>query len=286
MLFHVLITADISGIGRADKSSLPQQTLMELFVQDIPKETLEAYFIENCGNFKDIEKWYGIKCTPSGEATQISFMNDDYVGLNLDFVPSTVWRLVLTNANLGGTVPWEGLPKELKNINLSCNALEGSARLDLLPDIMQKVKLHHNMLSGSLLLEKLPQSIISLAVYRNAFTGSVNLTQIPPKCRIIDATGNMLTGGVDIRVLPASMEYLSLGYNPLSGDLHLETIPAGMREIELQNTAFSGDVVLGEMPKRFALLCIASNAALRIVDTTGEEIDDKRIKTPKFDTEN
>ena len=283
MLFRIL-AADIQGIARADKSSLPQQTLMELMVQGISKEKLESTFTDASGNFHDYTTWECVSCDENDNVYQVCKMSVNYRGLNLEYVPSTVRRIIFMSAQLDGTVPWGALPPALEKLNLAVNFLEGSARLDLLADSTQRVNIARNSLTGSLLLEKLPKSPIELIAFKNNFSGSVNLSSVPPKCVEIDATWNNLTGGLDITALPDGFQKIGLGSNLLSGDINFRTMPDSMKDIDLEDTAFSGDIVFGEMPASFKRLMISSPHPIRIVNAAGEEFIDRRIDVIQTDS--
>ncbi|KNH07684.1 hypothetical protein XU18_1685 [Perkinsela sp. CCAP 1560/4] len=89
----LLLDAVDSSLGRVDHESLPQQTLMEMVIEEITnKEKI-------CGDVdepKDIEEWKGVEIA-DGEVFGIDWSHYGLRGsVHLEWLPSSVRDLVVT----------------------------------------------------------------------------------------------------------------------------------------------------------------------------------------------
>eukprot|EP00009_Paramoeba_aestuarina_P003334 CAMPEP_0201522622 /NCGR_PEP_ID=MMETSP0161_2-20130828/18394_1 /ASSEMBLY_ACC=CAM_ASM_000251 /TAXON_ID=180227 /ORGANISM="Neoparamoeba aestuarina, Strain SoJaBio B1-5/56/2" /LENGTH=217 /DNA_ID=CAMNT_0047921527 /DNA_START=21 /DNA_END=674 /DNA_ORIENTATION=- len=194
---YVIIQSADPFLGKVpDKSSLSQQTLMELFIDGITnKETI-------CGPpeaSEDLTKWPGLSYNDSGEI----------IGIH--------WQ----NYGLEGSIDLQWLPNSLEKLILWGNRLTGTLDLTVLPDTLTHLSAHSNRFSGSLDLTQLPKSLRRIELNgANVFSGTVDLTQLPPKLGGIWISGKKLVGETDFSHLPVSLTIINIDFTNLSGEIH------------------------------------------------------------------
>ena len=181
-MFVALFIACDDGIGRVDRSTLPQQTLMELFIFGL-KEPEKI-----CGSREDPDdvcEWKGVRCNADGEVEVFEWNDKDEDGT--------------------GTVAFEFLPYTIKTVWMFMNALSGTIQLADLPGKMEGVYLSVNQLTGSLDLDTLPAAVRALGLSNNKFTGEVSLENLPKCLEYLSLSENQLSGG-------EMVEWLAQGY--------------------------------------------------------------------------
>ena len=175
-----LNTADPS-LGRVDRASLPQQALMEMLIYGKTNKQ------EICGDAdepKDIEQWEGV-ILEGGEVVKIKWNGFKLSGsLHLQWLPSSVRKLVVPWNNLMGTLDLASLPTAMGDLFLGSNAFTGSIVLERLPEGMEEISVRNNKLSGSLKLDSLPDTLTDFTAFDNEFTGSVDLLNYRQPCYI------------------------------------------------------------------------------------------------------
>ena len=141
----VFLDAVDPSLGRVDLESLPQQALMEMVIEGIAnKEKI-------CGDVdepKDIEEWKGV-IIESGEVVGIAWNGFKLSGsLHLQWLPSSVRKLVVSWNNLTDTLDLASLPTAMENLFLGFNAFTGSIGLERLPKRMNNLDVSYNQLSA------------------------------------------------------------------------------------------------------------------------------------------
>ncbi|KNH07965.1 leucine-rich repeat protein [Perkinsela sp. CCAP 1560/4] len=185
-------------LGRVDRESMPQQTLLELFIADIERAHEICYDLENPD---DVCEWQGVSCDAEGNVTEFS------------------WNWKFKDGK--GSIDMLYLPLTIRQVNMQCNALGGTVDLRCLPRSLEELDIGTNNFTGTLELTELPNNLRKLSLDENAFSGSVNLTQLPKVMTDLSLSSNALVGRVDLENLPASLEYLALQKNNFSGTVFL-----------------------------------------------------------------
>mmetsp|Transcript_2186 Transcript_2186/g.3417 ORF Transcript_2186/g.3417 Transcript_2186/m.3417 type:complete len:229 (-) Transcript_2186:6-692(-) len=179
---HYLYISIDPSLGKVDKSSLSQQTLMELLIQDIDNKS------DICGlpeNPKDISEWRDVSFNDSNEITQINWGCEELNGsIHLEWLPLTVakvdiWNKFFSDAVLTGTLDLSNLPASLRYLWLRGNEYFGEIDLTRLPGGMLELDVSYNRLSGRLDLTRLPDGIEVLLLQQNCFSGETNLSELP-----------------------------------------------------------------------------------------------------------
>ena len=76
-MFAAFFVAYDDGIGRVDRSTLPQQTLMELFIFGLnePEEICRSR-----DDPADVCEWEGVNCNADGEVAEFEWNNEHQAG--------------------------------------------------------------------------------------------------------------------------------------------------------------------------------------------------------------
>ena len=153
MLANVYVTVYFAcaddGIGRFDRSTASQQSLMELFIFGLNQPE------KICGSREDPDdvcEWTEVKCNAGGEVEEFQ------------------WRCKYQHGT--GTVGFEFLPWSIRNVVMWNNALSGTIQLADLPGKIEGVYLNVNQLTGSLDLDTLPAAVRGLGLGNNKFTAN------------------------------------------------------------------------------------------------------------------
>ena len=248
MRFELLLLGTVdSSLGRVDRESLPQQTLMEMVIDGIKNKE------EICGDVdepEDIEEWKGVTIE-DGQVVEIGWRVCKLEGsFHFEWLPISVRKFsVGRNHKITGTLDCAALPTSMEKLNITRNKFTGSIDLESLPEGMEEIDVSVNELSGSLRLESLPDTLSNFIAFNNQFSGSVNLTQLPAALSCLDLENNRLSGSVVLTQLPSSLCLLFLSNNQFSGALDLTRLPSSMSVLELDNNSFSGTVDLSQLPQ-------------------------------------
>mmetsp|Transcript_24023 Transcript_24023/g.37421 ORF Transcript_24023/g.37421 Transcript_24023/m.37421 type:complete len:264 (-) Transcript_24023:9-800(-) len=237
-----LILSTNLSLGKVDKQSLSQQTLMELLIQDLSNtETI-------CGSGdspKDILDWKGLRFNPFHKVTHINWHSRNLEGsFPLEWVPPTVQSLQVCMNDLHSTIPMSALSARLSDLNLRENAFFGTLDLDGLPPHMESLNVKKNRLSGTLSLIRLPKTLEKLYLGSNNFDGTVTLTHLPDKLAILSLCECRLSGYLDLTLLPPKMTHLYIEHNQFEGETDFSKLPESMQSLDVSgNTKLSGKVI-------------------------------------------
>uniref|UniRef100_A0A7S4PF52 Leucine-rich repeat protein n=1 Tax=Paramoeba aestuarina TaxID=180227 RepID=A0A7S4PF52_9EUKA len=182
-------------IGKFEKSSLSQQTLMELLIS---KLTANAETICDSPDYPiEITSWNGLRLNKENE----------------------VLRIVWNSFYVSGSMPLEYLPLTVEAVSMPCNYLSGTIDLTQLPDTLQRLDLQGNRLEGTIDLTCLPVSLSELTVSQNKLVGTVDLIQLPPNMSELDLSENDFEGVTDFTKLPDSLKVIHVTKTKLSGEV-------------------------------------------------------------------
>ena len=206
----LLVACRDTSLGRCDRGSLHQQTLLELFVSSIEDK---SRFQDTNEVYLPIKKWTGIVYDSEGNITRIVWSWALLRGsIDLRWAPETLEYLSLGNNDLSGGVSLNELPHTLSFLSLSVNHLTGSLGLTCLPARLKTLYMSHNLFSGSVDLAHLPASLQSLDISHNALSGRVDLSKLPQAMFNLDLRNNSLSG--ETRVPRTLEQVVFLALNP------------------------------------------------------------------------
>ena len=194
---HALICTDIPGLSRLDATSLPQQTLMELLVQDISTDK----FKNADGDHLEACKWPAVSCNLAKDVETISFalycqaFFPDSGTIHLDYIPHTVKTFIVSTNNLEGTCDTWSLPRE-----------------------MTVFLAHSNRLHGSFDLAGLPRDLFALSIAQNRFSGGLSIGDLPPQLTKFNAECNFFSGSLDLEKLPETLSNFTVDRDRFEAD--------------------------------------------------------------------
>jgi len=223
---------DPTILSRPDKSTLPQQTLMELLVAEFDDK--EA-FRDSDGYFTDIADWVGVTVSDASEVTDINWEKEMGFGLfgddddddalddlgipkpggsiDLSLVPPTVIDLLIPDLKLHGTIDTFALPRSLSTIDLDGNNFHGTFAAKGLPSGIDSIYIGNNRLSGTFDIAALPRKLGVVSLAKNMFGGTLSLKDFPPDLQFAVFIDNQFHGPVDLSVLPKRLYNLRLEGN-------------------------------------------------------------------------
>mmetsp|Transcript_7099 Transcript_7099/g.10732 ORF Transcript_7099/g.10732 Transcript_7099/m.10732 type:complete len:263 (-) Transcript_7099:53-841(-) len=177
-------SVDPSALGRPDKASLSDQTLMELLVQDVLEK---SEFIGSDGAFKDVSDWDRVTTDENERVTNIQFDALSSTGdFHLEWLPLSVLVCNVEGNGWDGTIEWSALPAGLRIFSAFDNKLHGSLPIPDVPRAMWVLLLGRNFLSGTLDLTLLPPDLEMLELSYNQFFGTISLVNIQKRITAID----------------------------------------------------------------------------------------------------
>ena len=239
------LAADIPALGRVDRLTMSQQSLMEFVVVGT---SIESLFKDPHSNFKDIEEWSGLTITEG-------------LVKKLNWYPSHLYQ-----DPQDGKLALRWLPDSVERIEvvrLGCELLETAARLQKVQISYAPVKIDFKTFSSGL------QELILFQCRLEA--GELRFADFPPSVRVlcistIAGVENDVHGVADFSKAPQALEYLSLGHTNLTAILHLSKAPRKLREIKIYGNPMSGTFDLSGLPPHLEKLNLASNSLEGDVD--------------------
>ena len=235
------------ALGRLDYDSLSDQTLMEMLVSTLSKESKAAYQDEN-GAYTDIEEWYGVECDSEGTVTALSMnvSHMDLVGsLSFQFAPPKIRKIeIYKQRGLVGSLATRELPTSLEDLRIRGTGMSGTLDLTSLPMGLVQFAIPDNDFSGGCDLSALPSGLEYFSAYKNSFSGSINLSKLPATLKILDLSFNELCGEVEFGNLPESLTNILLAHNALSGSVIIRECHPRMMQVNLFNNLFDGTAVI------------------------------------------
>uniref|UniRef100_A0A7S4KXA6 Leucine-rich repeat protein n=1 Tax=Paramoeba aestuarina TaxID=180227 RepID=A0A7S4KXA6_9EUKA len=190
-------------LGKVDKSTLAQQSLMEILISGFTDCKYKICGYEDTPT--DILNWRGITLNETDDVVGIHWAGrlDSYFRLygtiDLNALPLTVQAMDVSRNSLDGSIDLTGLPKVLKYLYLHQNAFAGSACLTSLPEAMVSLNLSENYFSGHIDVTQLPKGIRELRLNRTSLDGDTDLSQLPESLRVFNVENTNLFGKVEVR---------------------------------------------------------------------------------------
>jgi len=253
--FLVFSLAADPSLGKIDKSTISQQTHMELLIEHITnKKRIQG--LEDAGSGSesggehgakedscDITLWTGLTFDASGNITEINWTGYKIEGsLSLKWLPISVHSLRVFMNRLSQSIDWAVLPEGIQSLIFAANALFGEVTWDYLPRRLVRMFLDRNKLSGSIHLENLPETLMHLNIGYNSFTGTVCLTKLPQSLGTLYICGNRLSGTIDLTQLPAGLVTLNISENNFEGETDFSKLPDSLEHLRVEETKLSGEI--------------------------------------------
>ena len=278
MLFHL---AAVDPLGRFDPASLSDQTIMELFADQLGNVREWLYTAD--GDYQWVCDWAGVTCT-DGNVTQITqelcIKSTSSALVRVGFLPPHLESLAIgsyfDSVRLRNRIAIESekLPSGLKCINIrNCNFTEGldfvalfaslealetitflsnrlgeMVDLSALPRTTEDCALIETELFGRCQLVGLPDRLIFLNCKTNRLEGEIDLTQLPASLKLLDLSENKLEGKISLQSLPDRLQRLKLAQNAFIGGVDLRGLPVDLRELDIQRNNFTGVLALAHVP--------------------------------------
>ena len=278
MRIVTLLSAD-TALGRFDVSSLPDQTLMELFIEGMEATGKLPFRLQN--GFKDVCTWSTrkpfiqetIRCT-DGRVTRVLFWfhrwSEDQFPFH--YTPPLVTYFSMKKCQIHGTLDASALPVDLQCFQVPENKLSGEVKCGEFPRKIERISLVSNVFTGSLHLADLPDSVIEFHAEYNELSGSIHLNDLPPQMAYLTLQNNKLTGEVHIDRLPPSIHDIDLSENCFKGELRLLDFPKYMKTFGFTNN-FSVETAVFRGAKGPMHFEIRANCITSVVDEAGNKHD-------------
>ena len=263
----VAITAD-QALGRVDYHSLSDQTMMELFIENLIGDSKRLFESEE-GMYRDVCLWDGVTCNDEGRVVAYT---EPYYYLygtaSFSFLPRSIRCFNSKNISFQGTIDTDTLPECLEAFTVSKNKLSGTIDFTSLPESLIDILLDRNAFNGSCNFTSLPQKLRSLLLEKNRFSGSVSLTKLPDSLERFDLSSNAFCGTVDFSKLPKNLHVLRISENAFEGAFCLLKARKRLCELMAHENKFSGDAVVLHNAK--AVITLQETGVETVLDENGK----------------
>ena len=217
----ILIAAD--SIGRVDVHTLPQETLMELLVENFA-HTMPIIASARDHQYIPVRSWNGVHFAPNGNIATIDWSFSQYGhfltcafdkggSIDFQFIPQSVLDFRINNMELHGTVDTSCLPPRLKRFAVRTNQLKGAFSLKGLPETIESLNISSNRMEGSLDLENCPQKAIYLRAKDNNFSGTLDFSNVSVSLKELDLSMNKFYGPIDVSNIAHALQFFWLEKN-------------------------------------------------------------------------
>ena len=298
----LLRLTDTDGLFRANVSTLPQHTLMELLVADL---NFKNDFYDAEGDFRPVSDWTGVNTKEHNITSIYWFQKSGRGTMDLQFLPRTMTGLHVEKSEITGSLDLSNLPQQMERLKLTRNNFSDSIDLCHLPDGFRELYINYNALSGSLNLTKLPQSLQMANFDSNKFSGSINLTKLPEALIALFADDNSLSGTLDLDNLPPNIDEITLNGNRISGTINVTALPASLDMLDVGSNVVTRVIGVEYLCKNFSLylqdnvieqdtvrandsvriIALRGNTIGKIVDAHGKEVACEKITLGKVDSD-
>ena len=298
LLFHL---ADTDGLLRVNISTLPDQTLMELFVAEVE---FRSQFQDDEGDFRPISTWNGLSFQEESVTAIFWFQRLCTGTMDMQFLPLTLTTLSIERCSASGSLNLSNLPPQMRKFKVTQNNFSGSVNLCQLPETLEELWLNFNSLRGSLDLTQLPRSLVTANFDVNRFSGGICLTNLPKALQELYADNNAITGTIRLDGLPTRIQQITLEANKISGTVDVGALPASLRMLALSENEIScvngiqhlrenvslylqDNLIVQETVRAnfgVKIVSLRGNTIGRIVDANGREVPCDKIKISKETT--
>lgn len=158
---------------------------MNMFYRDITSQGLREIQHGKTG----LCTYRGVSCVGK-DVHKIRYQQFTHGNFNIHILPSSVETLMIMNCEQEYTLDTRSLPRKLKILSLSSNAIYGTIDLTALPEKIEKINLWQNSISGPICLHRLPETLQQLYLHQNAINQEVVFYDNLPEGIIINLLGN------------------------------------------------------------------------------------------------
>ena len=198
MVYFIFLFALDNALSRPSIALLPQQALMEIFMEDfdLPQP---MDFRDESGAFRDACQWPRVDCDSDGSVQKFQLRGIPNKGkMQPKYLPRSIEVFTSAGADICCVLHFSDFHETLRRLDVSKNQMSGTVDVAVLPMALESFNIRHNLFSGSLDLTKLPQNIAAFDVRCNQFSGSVNLTQLPQTLKRLSLSRNDFSGNVSV----------------------------------------------------------------------------------------
>ena len=272
-MFQTLLLSAADPTGRFDRLSIPQQSLMEMLVQDYKDAEIIQYAN---GEIADIHDWSILQFDDKDNITSINIdvSNIDFISL-FEAVRRSITR---SSFICDGSIDFKYLPPTLVDLTIIGMRLFGKLETSGLPQDLQTLDIHSNNLDGQFDVAGLPRKLTSVNISSNKLSGSLCMESLPNALKVFKARKNNFSGKICLNKLPPELEILNLVENSLCGPLELRNVPCTLQEVELQQNNFDCEKIIFDVNHDMKLFKVDDVFIGSIVDADGQ-----CIKQPGFE---
>ena len=261
----LLFVSDRS-MGSINLSALSDQTLMELFVEELDDASKEQFKLSN-GDYLLACDWKGVKCIKNRVSEIFFNIHDKYAmkpmhgTLSFSALPRSIksCEIRMIGYPFYGSIDTTTLPAMLLNFSVRENFLTGYFELRHLPPQLKKLNINENEFTGSCYLSALPSELEEIHGTRNKFHGSIELDKLPRTLRVLNFCGNSLQGSLDLTKLPSRMKAIYLNDNNLCGEVFFDKLPRSISELQLRKNKLFGSIRFSDPPGSLESVCLVDN---------------------------
>ena len=158
--------------------------------------------------------------------TRLTIVRTPFHGsCDLTALPTRLERLKIMSVDFSGSIVLTQLPAELVSLRITETKITGEIDLGTLPPRgeLRELNLSDNALSGSISLENLPRSLAQLDLSGNQLSGALHFSLESKYPSSIILWGNKLGGELDLHDMPECVSFLDVSGNLFHGDAFIHS---------------------------------------------------------------
>ena len=259
---------------------LSDQTMMEAAIEMFP-ERLKELFKDPNGEYKDVCKWMGVKCSGRRRVESIQWVNEFRDSMSngsemdlysactffFDLLPRALKKFhvhtrddITTHFWLFWCLETGSLPRTLIKFQASGQRIVNTVDFTRMPPNLEFFDIRSNRCGGKAQLTNLPPELQYFHIAGNTFLGSLDLCHLPPRLKDFNVADNRFCGCLNLACLPDSLEFLDVSTNHLEGSVYLDKLPLQMKVLYLNENGFSGEVIMQMPPPNIRVVDLQINA--------------------------